>query len=168
MFQLIFYVQQLRLAGKGGKWRRWQFDTAATIAQCCSQTHYNGGCYIRLTARLQYSPQPIRKYREINEEQKLTIMPQNFMPCTQSFSSLSSSQLLSSDFGLRHATFVSVLSAIILSCIKRLRSTAICFMNGRNVKRIYNARGQIKSDISFFESRGMVGMDFVSRSLGPR
>lgn len=127
----FFYVQQLRLAGKGGKWRRWQFDTAATIAQCCSQTHYNGGCYIRLTARLQYSPQPIRKYREINEEQKLTIMPQNFMPCTQSFSSLSSSQLLSSDFGLRHAIFVSVLFAIIPSCMKRLRSTGICFMNGR-------------------------------------
>lgn len=53
---------------------------------CCSQTYCNGGCYFRLTARLQYSPQPIRERREINEEQKLTNTPQNFMPCTQSFS----------------------------------------------------------------------------------
>lgn len=57
--------------------------------QRCSRTRYNtvaaaaSGCTARL---LHYPPQPIRGHRETNEEQKLTIMPQNFMPCTQSFS----------------------------------------------------------------------------------
>ena len=71
------------------------------------------------------------------------------MPCTQSFSSLSLSQSLSSDFGLRHAIFISMLSAIISSYTVWDQARLLCkWAMWRGF--YYNARDHIKSGVFFF------------------
>lgn len=105
MFRLICYVQQLRLtrgerAGGGGDNNKDTISHRARhrrrrrTVQCCSQTHHStmAAAVAAATSGNErqwfihtHPPQPIRGHRETNEEQKLTIMPQNFMPCTQSF-----------------------------------------------------------------------------------
>lgn len=116
---------------------------------CCSQTHYNGGCYFRLTARLQYPPQPIRERRETNEEQKLTITPQNFMPCTQSFSC---AIIIIAAVWVPACDTLSPAPCYLIRVVYRLRSSVFALRTDV-AKRvcIYNTRNW-KSDIFFFVS----------------
>lgn len=139
---------------------------------CCSQTHYNGGCYFRLTARLQYPPQPIRERRETNEEQKLTITPQNFMPCTQSFSC---AIIIIAAVWVPACDTLSPAPCYLWSelCIVWDQACLLCEQASRRGFAFINARNWTKSDIFFFcfshpSRRSAVRMDSVSRSMSPQ
>jgi len=170
---------------------RWHITTAWYFAAHKYIITVAATFEFRLTARLQYPPQPIRERWETNEEQKLTITSQNFMPCTQSFSctiiiiavlwvpacdTLISGAVspISTQYKKYFFNIVcwSRLSVIRIICHPRWNTFAL--RTGPSVAKricIYNIRNKIEHFL-FLNCdpfrKNAVQMDSVSRSMGPQ
>lgn len=173
MFRLICYVQQLRLIHGGGEStddsRIW-WHVAAAWCLCCPQTHYNGGCYFRLTARLHVLTAADSRTSRNKRGTETDYYAVKFYALYSVFLMRNHYHRGRLGPGLWHAISDAVLSVIwviyVLSEIMR-----VCFANGHREKNLQ--WNWTKSNFFFSlnpdpSRRNSVQMDSVSRSMGPQ